>query len=207
MSRGPRSTNRTDPTVGAYNGFSLEDRGIAARWGRSLGIKPRAVPAGWGCVMCGQTEGLRYWHNEDYRTPLDAHVLCPWCHWALHARCKPLQAHVWASWVDKLRAGYRPPRCPHGTRWPTWAARYLRTDPAAWNWSPPTQPDLFGGGTPVGELTAFTQVVDAHRDYRDRPPVEFDLIAGAPGMPGRFSSTEATGALVVFDGFTPPLTF
>lgn len=200
--RSARKTNRTDPQEGAYNGFSLNDRFAAARWASSprwSDIRPAKVPRGMPCAVCrGTGQGQIGWHNEDYRTPLDPFAVCGWCHWAVHARLKPRQAYVWDRWVGMLADGWTPPPCPWGTRWPTWAAAYLRRDVTDWDWEPP---GLFD---PM-PLTAFTEALtDYRRGLPSVPPV-FDLIAGADHMPGQWNAAERAGKLLVFDGFDPPL--
>lgn len=173
-----RSTDRLDPTKGAYNGFSLSDRGRASGWGRRLEhVRPRRVPASHRtCCICGTSSGMIGWHSEDYRAPLDALVLCAWCHWALHARFKSYD-HVWDSWLAKLAAGERPPVCRQGTRWPTFGARYVRTDPDAWDWSLPVHEPI---RPPLADLV--------HRHYVPDVPEALRISEGAPHLPGQWNS-------------------
>lgn len=74
----------------SYNGFTGEQRMEGDR------ILKRAIAAGeipspmtQPCAMCGQTEGIRHYHCEDYSPEHivdDAVVLCWRCHMMLHNR-------------------------------------------------------------------------------------------------------------------------
>lgn len=134
MSNWVKSTNRTDPTKGAYNGYSLHDRGETTTWAKGhRDLRPSRVPNGYACAICGNTGGQRGWHSEDYHAPLDSFAVCAFCHWALHSRFRP-KTNIWEAWKAKLTDGFRPPACEWGTRWATYGARYTRRDPAAWDW-------------------------------------------------------------------------
>lgn len=189
MSYAP-STDRTDPTKGAYNGFSLADRFAAGAWAKQHGLPARPERP---CIVCGQTEGLLYWHQEDYRTPVDAFPMCAWCHWALHSRLKPSQRALWGRWLHALDSGRRPPPCPFGARWQTFAARYMRKPSIEWDWS-----DGHDRIRPT-----FALMLPAHATNRVQFP--FRLIEGDPWMPGQFNSVEATGELQVYRNFVPAL--
>ncbi len=74
----------------SYNGFTDAQR----KHGQKIINKAIAEgkikdPMQEVCVLCGQDEGIREWHNEDY-TPenllKDAKCLCWHCHRALHRR-------------------------------------------------------------------------------------------------------------------------
>lgn len=188
-------SNRTDPTQGAYNGFSLADRFAAGAWAKNHGL-PKRVPPDWPCAVCGEVGGQIGWHNEDYRTPVDAFAVCAWCHWALHSRLKPNQRSLWPTWKVMLRDGKVPPRCPWGTRWATFGAKYLRTDHEEWDW-------VDGNIGPT--LSPFVNALTGMTERR--VPWPFRIVEGDDHLPGQFNSVEATGSLQVFNGFVPPLTF
>lgn len=74
----------------SYNGFTpyqrtKGDKILKAAIGSGLIPDPNTQP----CQICGQTQGIRHYHNEDY-TPEnivnDARVLCWRCHMMLHSR-------------------------------------------------------------------------------------------------------------------------
>lgn len=189
------STNRTDPTQGAYNGFSLADRFTAGRFGGTFpAVRPVKVPKGVPCAVCGMTGGQIGWHQEDYRTPVDAFAVCAWCHWALHCRIKPRQADGWTRWIVMLSEGWRPPVCPWGTRWATWAAKYLRKPVGDWDWT---------NGHPC-EVSPLARLLDHHHRAVPYVPESFRLIEGAAHLPGQWDSRAATGGLIVME-FDPPL--
>lgn len=128
--RTPR-TSRTDPHEGAYNGFSGLDRTRATEVGDAHpNLRPRWVPRGWECAACGLDGDVLYWHNEDYRAPLDSLVVCPWCHWAIHRRYESQEFFL--RWRNALQEGFRPQRTWRGVRWHHWRREYLLKDPDDW---------------------------------------------------------------------------
>lgn len=169
--------DRTDPTKGAYNGFSLADRGAAARWASANATGARRTNPTW-CHACGQTEGLIYWHNEDYRTPIAALPLCAWCHWTLHARLKPQQAHVFPTYRDMIRNGLRPLPCPLGSRWSAWRMAFLTQPWGRW-------PMSVSHDTPAPPLPDRWLFDLLSSDPVDRPPAELSIMDGAPLLAGQ----------------------
>lgn len=173
----PGHYNKTDPTRGAYNGFSLADRFVAADWAKTrTDVRPLKPTPEMRCIICDQHGTLR-WHQEDYRKPLDAFPICDWCHWALHSRLKPEQRWLWPLWTKRIARGWRPPPVPAGTRWATFQRLFLRTPMEDW----PHGPEFHGYYRhPIVDLLAIA--------YIPRVPTGLDLVAGDPHLPGQFVS-------------------
>lgn len=126
--------DRHSPAEGSYNGFSNIDRRDATYHGdrHAKGVRPRFPPKGSRCCLCYQTdaEGPIWWHNEDYRFPLDSFTICPWCHWMVHYRWKhPL---VWARYVAYLNVGFAPPPAFRGVSWHDWRRTFRDVNPDDW---------------------------------------------------------------------------
>lgn len=179
--------NRTDPTKGAYNGFSLDDRLRAAKWASANATGVRLTNPTW-CHACGQTAGLIYWHNEDYRTPIAAIPLCAFCHWTLHSRLKPNQAHVFPTYRDRLNDGWRPAECPLGARWSAWRMAFLAVPPSRW----PTGPSRPALRYKRADRNLFNLV---RTETLPRPPVHLSLIDGAELLEGQHGDQRVYGPL------------
>lgn len=170
----PRKTSRTDPTQSAYNGYSDADRGKSSAWAKKHAhIKPRRVPRETPCAVCNQIGGQIGWHSEDYHAPLDSFAVCGWCHWALHSRFKSY--NVWPRWKRMLADGMVPPLCEWGTRWPTFAARYVRG--RDWDWTPSP---LDYWMSPFADLLLDT--------YTMEPAPGLNVSMGDPHLPNQWNS-------------------
>lgn len=81
-----------------YNGFTGQERINGWRLVKFLvnqGIVTN--PAGKPCEVCSTTDNTNY-HNENYYTPWQPHILCRTCHFALHNRLKG----KWNEWQELI---------------------------------------------------------------------------------------------------------
>lgn len=74
----------------SYNGFSPAQRMEGDKILKEAinnGVIP--APKDMACCLCGQTQGIKHYHNEDYAPEHvidDARCLCWRCHMMLHTR-------------------------------------------------------------------------------------------------------------------------
>ncbi len=94
----------------SYNGFTWSQRQRAYDWLKNEWKCGRRVrPELLSCDVCGQQQGHRMAHSEDYSAPYGPHIgqwtLCYWCHMLLHCRFRaPV---IFASYASMLEAGER----------------------------------------------------------------------------------------------------
>lgn len=165
-----------------YNGFRRHFVRAATAYGdRHPELRPRHVPASFkGCACCGQDKGQQWWHNEDYRMPLDSFVVCPWCHWTLHKRFR--LPDVFAAWVDRVHDGWMPPPAPRGVKVADWRTLFATVPPDQWPGEHTMLPitdsllDLLGRRY-TGHLPDHLRVADGaphhRRQWRTDPPLKF----------------------------------
>jgi len=95
--------------LNSYNGFTAAERSAAYRWFKLAWASGAIVPDLSQCCACGQTEGWKEPHNEDYSKPygphLGAFVFCYRCHMLVHCRFR--NAQVWDDYRAAVRLGLR----------------------------------------------------------------------------------------------------
>lgn len=97
--------------MNSYNGFSPAQRQKGDKIIKAAIAEGKLKPlTEVKCYICGQDEGIRHYHNEDYSPEnviADARPVCWRCHMMIHKRFRHPKSYE--KYISEVKAGKRYP--------------------------------------------------------------------------------------------------
>jgi hypothetical protein len=103
-----------------YNGFSPEQREQGDKWIKKAVADGRLAPLNTTkCHYCGQEQGIRHYHCEDYSTEeivVGTSIPVCWvCHMMIHRKGRHPASY--RNYFDRVKQGYMPKPVFTGNQW------------------------------------------------------------------------------------------